>query len=284
MEVLTNNNIKDAVNLWCDNKDNAIEIYGHISEWDVSRVTDMSNLFKRKINFNEDISRWDVSNVTDMDTMFRDASSFNQNINTKKITKDDGTTYIAWDTSNVTDMGGMFYNAYKFNQPITCWNVSNVTNMGGMFKRAYLFNQPLNNWDVSNVECMIGMFYNAVSFNKPINDWDISNVEYMSEMFYNATSFNDNEISLWIINDNCIIFQMFENSNIKRENIENKNYGKKIARYFNLPNPKTNDELEKIKIETIKKNIRILEENKNLPILCDDIENMIKDFLIRKKL
>merc|ERR1711988_949439 len=175
-----------------------------------------------------------------MDTMFRDASSFNQNINTKKITKDDGTTYIAWDTSNVTDMGGMFYNAYKFNQPITCWNVSNVTNMGGMFKRAYLFNQPLNNWDVSNVECMIGMFYNAVSFNKPINDWDVSNVEYMSEMFYNATSFNDNEISSWIINDNCTIFSMFGNSNIKRENLENKNYGNKIARYFYLPNPKTN--------------------------------------------
>ena len=282
MEVLTNNNIKDAVNLWCDNKDNAIEIYGHISEWDVSRVTDMSNLFKRKINFNEDISRWDVSNVTDMDTMFRDASSFNQNINTKKITKDDGTTYIAWDTSNVTDMGGMFYNAYKFNQPITCWNVSNVTNMGGMFKRAYLFNQPLNNWDVSNVECMIGMFYNAVSFNKPINDWDVSNVEYMSEMFYNATSFNDNEISSWIINDNCTIFSMFGNSNIKRENLENKNYGNKIARYFYLPNPKTNNELEKIKIERIKSNIRIFKENKNLPILGDDIEDMIIDFLIKK--
>ncbi len=83
MEVLTNNNIKDAVNLWCDNKDNAIEIYGHISEWDVSRVTDMSNLFKQKINFNEDISKWNVSNVTYMNNMFYEARLFNQNINTK---------------------------------------------------------------------------------------------------------------------------------------------------------------------------------------------------------
>ena len=30
MEVLNNDNIKDAVNLWCDNKDRAIEIYGDI--------------------------------------------------------------------------------------------------------------------------------------------------------------------------------------------------------------------------------------------------------------
>jgi surface protein len=220
-----------------------------------------------------------------MNNMFYEARLFNQNINTKKITKNDGTTYIAWDTSNVTDMGGMFYSAYKFNQPITCWNVSNVTNMGGMFKRAYLFNQPLNNWDVSNVECMIGMFAVAIEFNQSLNNWDVSNVTNMSGMFESAESFNDNEISSWIINDNCIISDIFKNSSIKREDIKNKNYGNKIASYFKLPlpNPKTNDELEKIKIERIKKNIRILEENKNLPILCDDIENMIKDFLIRKK-
>ena len=57
MEVLTNDNIKDAVNLWCDNEDHAIEIYGNISEWDVSRVTDMSHLFEDKIDFNENTVR-----------------------------------------------------------------------------------------------------------------------------------------------------------------------------------------------------------------------------------
>ena len=128
---------------------------------------------------------------------------------------------------------------------------------------------------------MSWMFSNAVYFNKPINNWNISKVREMDHMFKGAASFNDNEISSWIINDNCLTFEMFKNSNIKRENLENKNYGNKIARYFNLPNPKTNNDLKNIKIETTKKNIRILEENKNLPILGDDIEDMIKDFLIK---
>ena len=272
MEVLTNNNIKDAVNLWCDYEDQANDFFGHISEWDVSRVTDMSNLFEDKIDFNEDISKWDVSNVTNMCNMFSSAESFDQSL-------------CCWDVSNVTNMNYMFNWAKSFNQPLNNWDVSNVTNMNGMFAVAKSFNQPLNDWDVSNVLNMYRMFDNAIEFNQPLNNWDVSNVTNMSGMFESAESFNDNEISSWIINDNCIISDMFKNSSIKREDIENKNYGNKIASYFKLPlpNPKTNDELEKIKIERIKSNIRILEENKNLPILCDDVEIIIKDFLIKTK-
>ena len=38
--------------------------YGHISNWDVSQVTNMNELFLNKEDFNEDISSWDTSNVT----------------------------------------------------------------------------------------------------------------------------------------------------------------------------------------------------------------------------
>ena len=50
----------------------------HISNWDVSGVTDMSELFKDLTNFNDDISNWNVSNVTNMTNMFSYAESFNQ--------------------------------------------------------------------------------------------------------------------------------------------------------------------------------------------------------------
>ena len=43
---------------------------GGISEWDVSKVTDMRELFLRKSYFNENISSWDTSQVTDMNYMF----------------------------------------------------------------------------------------------------------------------------------------------------------------------------------------------------------------------
>ncbi len=37
--------------------------YGHISNWDVSLVTNMSELFKYAHCFDEPLERWDVSNV-----------------------------------------------------------------------------------------------------------------------------------------------------------------------------------------------------------------------------
>ena len=44
--------------------------YGHISAWDVSRVTNMQELFLGKRVFDQPIGSWDVSSVTDMSGMF----------------------------------------------------------------------------------------------------------------------------------------------------------------------------------------------------------------------
>ncbi len=65
--------LKTVVEQWCLNKNisNLIQKYGHISEWDVSNVTDMSYIFCDS-DFNGDISKWNVSNVTNMNDMFTD--------------------------------------------------------------------------------------------------------------------------------------------------------------------------------------------------------------------
>ena len=47
---------------------------------DVSRVTDMSNLFVDEKFFKGDLSKWDVSSVTHMNNMFMRATSFNSDI------------------------------------------------------------------------------------------------------------------------------------------------------------------------------------------------------------
>ena len=39
---------------------------GTITAWDVTRVTNMENLFRDKTSFNADISSWDTSQVTTM--------------------------------------------------------------------------------------------------------------------------------------------------------------------------------------------------------------------------
>ena len=93
----TDDNIKDAVKAWCDDPHSAAGVYGNISAWDTSEVTDMSWLFAAPYDddfyiddydprdkggycstyatFNEDLSKWNVSRVTDMSRMFYEASS-----------------------------------------------------------------------------------------------------------------------------------------------------------------------------------------------------------------
>ena len=51
-----------------------LDFNGDISEWDVSNVTNMTNMFYRCEKFNQDISKWDVSNVKDMSYMFDNCS------------------------------------------------------------------------------------------------------------------------------------------------------------------------------------------------------------------
>ena len=137
---ITNETLKATVHEYCDpsTKQATIAKYGHIKDWNVTHVTDMSTLFERTRDFNEDISNWDVSHVTTMNGMFKNANSFNQPLN-------------AWNVSQVTTMNYMFNYANSFNQPLNEWNVSHVTYMNYMFKNANSFNQPLNAWNVSQV-------------------------------------------------------------------------------------------------------------------------------------
>ena len=163
---------------------------GHISNCNVSKITNMSSLFFGKTKFNHDISNWNVSNVTNMYCMFYQAESFDQPLNKWERKKGvDGATSTST-LRKVTNMCGMFGRAKNFNQPLNDWNVSNVTDMSGVFWGARKFNQPLNNWDVSNVTNMYGMFCEANSFNQPLNKWNTSNVTKMNWMFLSATSFN----------------------------------------------------------------------------------------------
>jgi surface protein len=169
--------------------------YGAMPDWDVSTVTDMSQAFQSKSNFNGDISNWNVSNVTNIGYLFYQASAFNQNIG-------------SWNVSSVTNMALMFYGASAFNQDISSWNLSSVTNMIGMFFQAVAFNQNISSWDLSSVTTMALMFYQASAFNGDISKWDVSSVTAMEQMFYEASAFNG-DISKWDVRSVTNMEQMF---------------------------------------------------------------------------
>ena len=83
----TKQDLQEAVDLWCENKDDALKKYGHISIWDTSLINDMSDLFLNKKDFNDIINNWNVSNVTNMHCMFYKASSFNQPLDSWNVSK-----------------------------------------------------------------------------------------------------------------------------------------------------------------------------------------------------
>lgn len=92
----------------------------NINDWDVSNVTDLSNLFEQVLGFNQSLSNWDVSNVTDMSFMFDGATSFNQSLN-------------IWDVSSLQYFDYMFRDAGNFNQDFSSWNLNSFIGGVGVF-------------------------------------------------------------------------------------------------------------------------------------------------------
>ena len=129
--------LQTAADLWCSNETAALAEHGNISDWGVSRITDMQCLFSAtawcenngggsatgKSTCNPDIGSWDTSAATAMNSMFYGASSFDKDIS-------------SWDTSAVLDMFGMFAAASSFNKDISSWDVSAATSIVNMFAYA----------------------------------------------------------------------------------------------------------------------------------------------------
>lgn len=162
----SNEELKKAVNIWCKNRKIAIETYGFINEWDTSKITDTSWLFK-----------CDCSRITKYiidDKPYYECKCLKRNFN------DD---INDWDVSNVINMAGTFFDCKLFNQPLNKWNTSKVKNMRCMFDFCRYFNQPLDSWDVSNVEDFSDMFDGCRRFVQPLKSWNLKdrskNILYM---------------------------------------------------------------------------------------------------------
>ena len=186
--------LQTAVDLWVSDSASAVAAYGDINTWDVSLITDMSNLFNGKNTFNDDISNWDVSSVTNMYRIFMNASNFSGDLSN-------------WDVSSVTDMSWVFYGT-PFNGDLSSWDVSNVTTMSHIFFSSPFNNNSLANWDVSSVTIMRYMFYGASSFNGDISGWDVSNVTNMRVMF--SQSDINQDLSNWDVSSVTDMWGMFE--------------------------------------------------------------------------
>lgn len=137
--------LKRAVDKWCSNKKTAIVTYGHISTWDIRKITSISGLFQ--------CPTWCVPNPIREDCSCG-KRYFNDNIND-------------WDVSNVVDMSYIFNGCIKFNQPLNKWNISNAKDMSMMFANTASFDQDISNWEIKLGKIAYfdidagGMYYNS---------------------------------------------------------------------------------------------------------------------------
>ena len=171
----TKSELQTAVDEWASDSTSATETYGDINTWNVSAITDMSQLFLAKTTITElDLSDWDVSNVTDMRQMFVAM------INCTSL------DISGWDTSSVTDMGVMFGNMPKLESlDVTHFDTSNVTDMSSLFANTReLTSLDVTNFDTSKVTNMANMFGGMAKLTSlDVTDFDTSKVTNMSQMF-----------------------------------------------------------------------------------------------------
>jgi len=105
--------LKDSILQWFNDDTRCERTFGHIKDWDVSRITNMDYLFNYEddvllcnytinfYNFNDDISKWDVSNVISMKNLFED--------NKHKVFNN---SLKHWDTSKVTNIDYIYQYYY----------------------------------------------------------------------------------------------------------------------------------------------------------------------------
>jgi len=192
----------DAVTMWFGNNAKAREQYGLLKDWNTGKVESFAHLFRGRKRLDEthkpeeDISNWDTSRVTDMTGVFMMCEKFNADIS-------------KWDVSKVTTMEDMFHGAHDFNRSIGKWDVSKVKNFNGMFRHAHDFHQELDTWDTSSAENMAFMFYDCHDFDAHLGSWDVSKVTDMNSMFYHSMNFHQ-DIGKWNVAKVKDMDNMFE--------------------------------------------------------------------------
>ena len=190
------------------NKHKACNIIG-LDKLNTYNITNMKEMFNgTRIVGNLDFSNWDTSKVTDMSYMFNNSNGSNKNYNGTK-------NYIGnysyltglknWNLQSVTNMTYMFYNSkyYNFQDKELTWNTSNVTDMSFMFAYCNAYNFPKLSFDTRNVTNMAYMFKGFESYNDlKLNFTDTSKVTDMSGMFgyYNRSNSGVNNYNFSYLN------------------------------------------------------------------------------------
>ena len=134
-----------------------------LDNWDVSRVSELSDMFMYANKFvwsSQDWSNWDTSKVK---SMFR---FMKNSLNNGAIAGHPG-GLENWDVTNVETMKSMVEGNQYWNGDISKWVTSSLKDIENIFSRNARFNGDVSKWDVSKVEA--GKMKNAFA---STNSWN----------------------------------------------------------------------------------------------------------------
>jgi surface protein len=191
-----------------------------LADWDMSKATTTSGMFRCCRSFNQDLSAWNMGNVTNASEMFSDCTVFN-------------TTLADWNVAKVTNFAAMFVRCADFDQDLSKWVVAAATNMYAMFYDCPAFNNGantnvnpvtgrsgLNGWNVSGVvgttsvtTGLASLFFECSSFNRPLPDWNVANCKMFRAMF-NACTALKQSFGTWNMGNALNVELMFLSDNL----------------------------------------------------------------------
>ena len=207
------------------------EFNADLSDWDVSSVTSMRDMFSDCRDFEGvGLEKWNTERVESMEGMFRNCEEFATDISgwkgkaTETHMKDAVKGAVAFQKAFVCERSpteGVLFSTCIANkwtesnlgeddekkeekenkQPLTDETFHNAINaclqtnpIAGMCKGSEYGIMP--DWDVSKVTDMSKAFYDMWDFNGDLSKWDVKNLKNAQEMFYGADAFNA-DISKW---------------------------------------------------------------------------------------
>ena len=192
---------------------------------DTRNATTMADMF----NFDESlanisVSTWNVSKVTDMSNMFYFCDSL-PSIDLKKNTctaKDGSGQYTAWNTASLKNTGGMFMDYSGTKHALTTvdctgWDTSKLETADYMFMecRGLTTVKGIEGWDVSSLKAANNMFQDCQGL-QTINvaNWNTASLVNTTAMFSNCTALKSIDISKWDMSKattNSAMFSYCEN-------------------------------------------------------------------------
>jgi hypothetical protein len=148
---------------------NAKEMNADLSGWTVTRVKDLSQLFRGAVKFEgKGLAGWKTTSLLRLHRTFQLARMMNVDVG-------------GWDVSKVRDLGYAFNLAERFTGGgLERWTLS-VTSLTASFSGAFEMNADLSGFDVSAVESLYGTFMKAKAFiGTGLINWDVSKVTHCS--------------------------------------------------------------------------------------------------------